>query len=261
MTNKEAIKIMQEELMHTQSHLKCEGKAPEYYQELGDYCKALERGIEALQRQETSDSDLNSDLISREALKEEVSNLMGYVGSGMSPTMLIRNDVLTLIDNAPSIPLPDFKEGYKQAILDGETNFSRPQGEWIELPKAFDSRELPCKCSLCGHILSFMNYYPKSNFCPNCGADMREVKADKIYPDCLTKNGTLAISQNQIANASTVEERPKGIWTRTGQSFVDPNKFRNFCCSNCSWELDEHIRTEPNFCPNCGAEMQKGGKE
>lgn len=35
-----------------------------------------------------------------------------------------------LIDLAPTIPLPDFKEGYKQAIRDGKTNYSRPQ-EWI----------------------------------------------------------------------------------------------------------------------------------
>lgn len=33
----------------------------------------------------------------------------------------------------------------------------------------------------------------------------RLIDADKLYPDCLTKNGRLAISQNQIANAPTVE--------------------------------------------------------
>lgn len=49
------------------------------------------------------------------------------------------------------------------------------KGEWIELPKAFNANENPCECSKCGHILSFMNGYPKSNFCPNCGADMRGV--------------------------------------------------------------------------------------
>lgn len=37
------------------------------------------------------------------------------------------NGLLDEVDNAPTIPLPDFKEGYKQAILDGKTNFSRPQ--------------------------------------------------------------------------------------------------------------------------------------
>lgn len=38
--------------------------------------------------------------------------------------------IMSAIDNAPTVPLPDFKEGYKQAIIDGKTNFSRPSG-WI----------------------------------------------------------------------------------------------------------------------------------
>ncbi len=37
---------------------------------------------------------------------------------------------------------------------------------------------------------------------------MRCIDADKLYPDCMTKNGTLAISQSQIANAPTVEAYP-----------------------------------------------------
>ena len=78
-----------------------------------------------------------------------------------------------LIDNAPTVmngkDYDLYLEGYKQ----GKKGLDRPKGEWIELPKAFDSRELPCKCSICEHILSFINFYPKSNFCPNCGADMR----------------------------------------------------------------------------------------
>lgn len=36
---------------------------------------------------------------------------------------------------------------------------------------------------------------------------MRLIDADKLYPDCLTKNGRLAISGNQIANAPTVEPK------------------------------------------------------
>ena len=69
--------------------------------------------------------------------------------------------------NAPTIPLPDFKEGYKQAILDGKTNFSRPQGKWIEsdVPES-----ILVKCSICGFHCGAITY----NFCPNCGADMRE---------------------------------------------------------------------------------------
>lgn len=49
-------------------------------------------------------------------------------------------------------------------------------GEWIELPRAFNPSENPCECSKCGHILSFMNGYPKSNFCPNCGGGHENIK-------------------------------------------------------------------------------------
>ena len=55
----------------------------------------------------------------------------------------------------------------------------------------------------------------------------------------------------------TVQERPHGKWYKTGQSFVNPNKFRNYGCSICHFELDEHIRKEPNFCSNCGADMRE----
>lgn len=37
---------------------------------------------------------------------------------------------------------------------------------------------------------------------------MRPIDADKLYPDCLTKEGKLAISQSQIAEAPTVERKP-----------------------------------------------------
>ena len=48
-----------------------------------------------------------------------------------------------------------------------------------------------------------------------------------------------------------------GKWMKTGQSYINPNRFRNYCCSECGWELDEHIRIEPHYCPNCGAEMEE----
>lgn len=34
---------------------------------------------------------------------------------------------------------------------------------------------------------------------------MRLIDADKLYPDCVTKTGKLAISQSQIAEAPTIE--------------------------------------------------------
>lgn len=85
---------------------------------------------------------------------------------------------------------------------------------------------------------------------------MRLIDADKLYPDCLTKYGRLAISQSQIANAPIVEDRSKGKWKEY--------KLRNdivveyaFKCSNCKKDSGLVYRTD--FCPNCGADMR--GKE
>ena len=107
---------------------------------------------------------------------------------------------------------------------------------------------------------------------------MRCIDADKLYPDCLTKYGRLAISQSQIANAPTVEttkaehkaynegfkdgvdqgiklsERPQGQWI-----IVKDEKYGdNVKCPFCGKEL---AGTDLNFCVKCGASMMKGGKE
>ena len=60
---------------------------------------------------------------------------------------------------------------------------------------------------------------------------------------------------------SVTPSRRKGHWLKTGQSFLNPNKFRNFCCTECLHELEEHIRKEPKYCPNCGAKMESEDKE
>lgn len=70
---------------------------------------------------------------------------------------------------------------------------------------------------------------------------MRLIDADKLYPDCMTKNGALAISQNQIANALTVKDRPKGKWGKHGEC--------PFCSYIQKWKED-------NFCGNCGANLR-----
>ena len=110
---------------------------------------------------------MNDDIISREALKKAIDEAV--CDFELSPTQA--NEIVQIIDNAPTVPLPDFKEGYKQAILDGKTNFSRPQGRW-----SFDSEFLMIgspygsyKCSNCG----IHTDDKEDNFCWNCGADMR----------------------------------------------------------------------------------------
>ena len=93
-------------------------------------------------------------LIDADKLKEQIDYFMCYEGSS----------IYDIIDNAPTVPLPDFKEGYKQAIRDGKTNFSRPQGEWID-----------GYCSVCGAsgLCDGWGIDVESSFCPRCGAKMK----------------------------------------------------------------------------------------
>ena len=91
---------------------------------------------------------------------------------------------------------------------------------------------------------------------------MRLVDADKLYPDCMTKDGVLAISQSQLANTPVVHneymrgyeaaereyKRPQGKWL-----FDKENSFTfdMFKCSICGYFGHTHFK----FCPNCGAKM------
>lgn len=57
---KRAIEILNNELQHNKIHLQEKGKAPEYYQELGDICEALELAIKALE-----EKDRNNEMLSK----------------------------------------------------------------------------------------------------------------------------------------------------------------------------------------------------
>ena len=52
---------------------------------------------------------------------------------------------------------------------------------------------------------------------------------------------------------SAEPERKKGQWVKTGQSFIHPNKFRNYSCSECGYDIE---KIKYNFCPSCGADMR-----
>ena len=93
-------------------------------------------------------------------------------------------------------PDDEFLRGLITALDAIESNEMIPSADvqpvvhayWIELPKALNPNENPCKCSNCGHTLSFMNGYPKSKCCPDCGAriDLDSVTHDRCsnYMDC-----------------------------------------------------------------------------
>lgn len=68
------------------------------------------------------------------------------------------------------------------------------------------------------------------------------------------------VAIDAVPGADVVEVR-HGRWIRTGQSYINPNKFLCLTCSCCLSDLDEHIRKEPRYCPYCGAKMDGEEKE
>lgn len=64
-----------------------------------------------------------------DALKEELKR---YFSDGVLDNIsakLAFNMILRKIDDSPTIPQPDYKDGYKQAIIDGKTNFNNKGGK------------------------------------------------------------------------------------------------------------------------------------
>lgn len=82
--------------------------------------------------------------------------------------------ILEKIDQAPTIKtftLEDIEAQYRKGMKKGMEE-AIPQGEWI---RDFNMDKAPV-CSECGEEAWYKEYrgwVTKSNFCPNCGADMR----------------------------------------------------------------------------------------
>ena len=105
---------------------------------------------------------MNSDLISREALRAKCNELIKF-----NPTT---NRILELIDNAPTVEITDYDTGYQDGLEDG-LNDIRPQGKWKEYKLRNDIVvEYAFKCSNCKKDSGLLYH---ADFCPNCGADMR----------------------------------------------------------------------------------------
>ena len=70
----------------------------------------------------------------------------------------------------PKLENRDYPEAFDLAIKALE---ERPQGEWIV--DEDDDILKPLKCSNCGEVAECLDGGSQflSNFCPNCGADMR----------------------------------------------------------------------------------------
>lgn len=104
------------------------------------------------------------DLISREALKKDLASY----DREFAPDW-----VLNLINNAPPVEvftLEDMQNNFDLGAMSEAGKHDRPQGEWINR-EAISNTIFPFweryECNQCH---KFNGY---SNFCPNCGAEMR----------------------------------------------------------------------------------------
>lgn len=151
------------------------------------------------------------------AIDEERQYLLAR-GQAGAEHILVRN-FRNLVEDAPSIPLPDFKDGYRQAIIDGQANYSRPRGEWIE------QGYLEYKCSVCGrHILledHWTNITKDYPFC-HCGADMRD--DSKEYTDPIIR----AIQEN----SAKYNERPSIDFSRMSCDLGESNEPNCVTCDH-----------------------------
>lgn len=73
--------------------------------------------------------------------------------------------VTVFAENASKEEIEDFKKEL-EAVL------RRPQGEWIITYS--EKKKKVNKCGVCG----FISIQGKTNYCPNCGADMRKGGAE-----------------------------------------------------------------------------------
>lgn len=86
-----------------------------------------------------------------------------------------------IVRNLPSAQPKSYREGYQAGFKDAQPD--RKRGKWIAVTEDGDVYKRICSC--CGQEAFFQNddpdelydggRYELSDFCPHCGADMREV--------------------------------------------------------------------------------------
>lgn len=116
-------------------------------------------------------------------LKETIKNSFKHNFQGYDALLI--SEIDEFIDNAPTVEPFDYivaerakarqrgyEDGYRNGMGIGKTlNPKIKQGEWKFIQGATTQGSL--KCPFC----DYRDYHKtNSNFCPNCGADMQEVK-------------------------------------------------------------------------------------
>jgi hypothetical protein len=111
-----------------------------YYRVTERDFEAFDMAIKALEQEPNTNNDLVVDCISR-------ADALDCVNWGYS-----FSDIYKKINELPPVtPI-------------------RPKGHWINID------ETHSKCDRCGGVFEIASANGETNFCPNCGADMREVE-------------------------------------------------------------------------------------
>ena len=130
-----------------------------------------------------------SDLISRSELKKAIetcdkfaclpnTTLMPFYRlnepeKNYEPYVHLR-DIKNVIDNAQTVEEKSYAMGYQDGLEDGLDGII-PKGEWHHYQRTLNFNTFYItECPFCK-----LRVKEETNFCPNCGADMRGVKNDK----------------------------------------------------------------------------------
>lgn len=119
---------------------------------------------------------MNSDLISREALKNELNRLRWTEENGFKYRFILDD----IIDNTPTVPqtqITVFTENGNKEELEQELqrvfDELRPKGEWEFEYENYGEYYFTCNaCNTEEEVPTVMGK-PKYKFCPNCGAKMK----------------------------------------------------------------------------------------
>ena len=100
---------------------------------------------------------------------------------------------------------------------------------------------------------------------------MRLIDADALIPlikmgecnmydeYCQGRNGGIEFAVEQVKQMPTVEERKKGEWIDgSDERFVKCSKYGMETTRNELRGIALFGKEEPNYCPNCGADMRGG---
>ncbi len=139
--------------------------------DINDYSLTVANGIPVLSE---------DDLINRSVLKQAFEKVYPLATNEMGGA--VNKRIYDIIDNAPAANIPQgkwhegFHEGFNAGIMLTEAFNERPQGEWIEKHSDYG---VYYQCSIChkmppNYECDYKESAIKTNFCPNCGADMQK---------------------------------------------------------------------------------------